>query len=114
MHEGMQRLQEGAGMRQRLDYSLWVQAYNHAGFRLNLLLAGMKDIDAIVQRFSEAEDANFSLFNYVNEVNAEVEKLEEQIAEIKVCCALHAVLCMLCWLPVLKLSLNEDPHWPVC
>lgn len=32
----------------------------------------------------EAEDANFSLFNYVNEVNAEVEKLEEQIAEIKV------------------------------
>lgn len=50
--------------------------------------AGMKDIDAIVERFMEAEDANFSLFNYVNEVNAEVEKLEEQIAEIKVqpCC----------------------------
>ncbi len=46
--------------------------------------AGMKDIDAIVERFMEAEDANFSLFNYVNEVNAEVEKLEEQIAEIKV------------------------------
>ncbi|DBA80395.1 TPA: Outer dynein arm protein 1 [Trebouxia sp. C0005] len=44
---------------------------------------GMKDIDAIVERFMEAEDANFSLFNYVNEVNAEVEKLEEQIAEIK-------------------------------
>ena len=44
----------------------------------------MKDIDAIVERFMEAEDANFSLFNYVNEVNAEVEKLEEQIAEIKV------------------------------
>ena len=43
----------------------------------------MKDIDAIVERFMEAEDANFSLFNYVNEVNAEVEKLEEQIAEIK-------------------------------
>ena len=60
--------------------------------RLFPLDAGMKDIDAIVQRFSEAEDANFSLFNYVNEVNAEVEKLEEQIAEIKVCCVLHAVL----------------------
>ena len=44
----------------------------------------MKDIDAIVERFMEAEDANFSLFNYVNEVNAEVEKLEEQIADIKV------------------------------
>ena len=46
--------------------------------------AGMKDIDAIVERFMEAEDANFSLFNYVNEVHAEVEKLEEQIADIKV------------------------------
>ena len=45
----------------------------------------MKDIDAIVERFMEAEDANFSLFNYVNEVHAEVEKLEEQIADIKVC-----------------------------
>ncbi|KAL3134677.1 Outer dynein arm protein 1, variant 3 [Trebouxia sp. C0010 RCD-2024] len=44
---------------------------------------GMKDIDAIVERFMEAEDANFSLFNYVNEVNAEVEKLEEQIVDIK-------------------------------
>lgn len=67
----------------------------------------MKDIDAIVQRFSEAEDANFSLFNYVNEVNAEVEKLEEQIAEIKVCCALHAVLD-----PILQLSLSVGLHWP--
>lgn len=45
----------------------------------------MKDIDAIVERFMEAEDANFSLFSYVNEVHAEVEKLEEQIADIKVC-----------------------------
>ena len=34
----------------------------------------------------EAEDANFSLFNYVNEVNAEVEKLEDQIGDIKVPC----------------------------
>ena len=55
---------------------------NRCAFTLSS--AGMKDIDAIVERFMEAEDANFSLFNYVNEVNAEVEKLEEQIAEIKV------------------------------
>ena len=51
----------------------------------------MKDIDAIVERFMEAEDANISLFNYVNEVNAEVEKLEEQIAEIKAS--------TICWQP---------------
>ena len=57
------------------------------------LPAGMKDIDAIVERFMEAEDANFSLFNYVNEVNAEVEKLEEQIAEIKVSPLIVDVTC---------------------
>ena len=51
---------------------------------MSSMSAGMKDIDAIVERFMEAEDANFSLFNYVNEVHAEVEKLEEQIADIKV------------------------------
>eukprot|EP00891_Asterochloris_glomerata_P006953 jgi/Astpho2/6953/e_gw1.00107.209.1_t len=44
---------------------------------------GIKDIDKLVERFMEAEDANFSLFNYVNEVNAEVEKLEDQIGDIK-------------------------------
>jgi len=60
----------------------------------------MKDIDASVERFMEAEDANFSLFNYVNEVNAEVEKLEEQIAEIKVQTELpqsHDTLCHHSW-----------------
>ena len=57
----------------------------------------MKDIDAIVERFMEAEDANFSLFNYVNEVNAEVEKLEEQIAEIKVQTELPQSLDTLCY-----------------
>ena len=56
----------------------------------------MKDIDAIVERFMEAEDANFSLFSYVNEVNAEVEKLEEQIALIKVCCAVLLCAVLAC------------------
>jgi chromosome segregation ATPase len=45
---------------------------------------GIKDIDELVTTFIEAEDQNFALFNYVNELNAEVEKLEEQINEIKV------------------------------
>ena len=30
-----------------------------------------------------AEDQNYTLFNYVNEVNAEIEKLEDQITAIK-------------------------------
>jgi hypothetical protein len=36
-----------------------------------------------VTTFIEAEDKNFSLFNYVNELNNEVEKLEEQIANTR-------------------------------
>ncbi len=45
--------------------------------------AGVTDLDRLVEMFVEAEDANFSLFNYVNEVNAEIEKLEDQIGEIR-------------------------------
>ena len=44
---------------------------------------GIDNIDELVQTFIDAEDQNFSLFNYVNELNNEVEKLEEQIADIK-------------------------------
>ncbi|KAK9834716.1 hypothetical protein WJX74_008491 [Apatococcus lobatus] len=44
---------------------------------------GVTDLDRLVEMFMEAEDANFSLFNYVNEVNAEIEKLEDQIGEIR-------------------------------
>ena len=36
-----------------------------------------------MQTFIDAEDQNFSLFNYVNELNNEIEKLEEQIVELK-------------------------------
>jgi len=36
-----------------------------------------------VATFIEAEDQNFSLFNYVNELNNEVEKLEVLIAHLR-------------------------------
>ena len=51
---------------------------------------GIDNIDELVQTFIDAEDQNFSLFNYVNELNNEVEKLEEQIADIKVASAAPA------------------------
>ena len=41
---------------------------------------GISDIDELVTTFIDAEDKNFSLFNYVNELNNEVESLEEKIA----------------------------------
>lgn len=44
---------------------------------------GITDIEQLVNTFIEAEDQNYALFNYVNELNSEIEKLEEQIAEAK-------------------------------
>ena len=43
----------------------------------------MNDLETIVQKFIQAEEQNFSLFNYVNDLNNEIEKLEEQVAEMK-------------------------------
>ena len=43
---------------------------------------GMTDID-LVTAFIAAEDQNFSLFNFVNELNKDQEKLDEQAAELR-------------------------------
>merc|ERR1711988_488833 len=40
-------------------------------------------IDELVDTFINAEDKNFTLFNFVNELTSEIEKLEEQIQDIK-------------------------------
>ena len=44
---------------------------------------GIGDIEELVNSFMQAEDENFRLFNYVNTLNAEIERLEEQISECK-------------------------------
>ena len=44
---------------------------------------GVTDIDELVRTFIKNEDHNFSLFNYVNEQNNEVEKIEEQIQALR-------------------------------
>ncbi|GMH99823.1 hypothetical protein TrVE_jg2119 [Triparma verrucosa] len=45
---------------------------------------GITDVDEVVSTFLEAEDKNFSLFNYVNELNSEIERLELAISDTKV------------------------------
>merc|ERR1711988_1909090 len=40
-------------------------------------------IEELVDTFINAEDKNFTLFNFVNELTSEIEKLEEQIQDIK-------------------------------
>merc|ERR1740138_708691 len=44
---------------------------------------GICDIDDLVQNFINAEDQNYTLFKYNNELSADIEKLEQQIAEFK-------------------------------
>jgi len=43
----------------------------------------LTDIHDIISKFLEAEDKNFSLFNYVNDLNSEIERLESIIGETK-------------------------------
>jgi hypothetical protein len=44
---------------------------------------GISDVEELVRTFIKNEDHNFSLFNYVNEQNNEIEKLEEQIQTLR-------------------------------
>lgn len=44
---------------------------------------GIYDINELVTRFLEAEEQNFSLFNYVNDINSEIERLEHSITDMR-------------------------------
>jgi len=44
---------------------------------------GICDIDELVQNFVNAEDQNFTLFKYNNELSADIEKIESQTADYK-------------------------------
>merc|ERR1719446_466449 len=44
---------------------------------------GICDIDELVQNFLNAEDQNFTLFKYNNELTADIKKLEEEIQNYK-------------------------------
>eukprot|EP00798_Chlamydomonas_sp_ICE-L_P015696 gene15696-21805_t len=59
-----------------------VQLYGQA-FEKIQQATGIDEIDQLVNTFITAEDHNYTLFNYVNEVNQEIEKLEDQITAIR-------------------------------
>jgi hypothetical protein len=44
---------------------------------------GLTDVNDIVSKFLETEEQNFSLFNYVNDINSEIERLEHSIADMR-------------------------------
>ena len=43
------------------------------------------DLDVIVENFIKNEADNFAVFNYVNELNSEVELLAEQVCKHNMC-----------------------------
>uniref|UniRef100_A0A0B7B968 ODAD1 central coiled coil region domain-containing protein n=1 Tax=Arion vulgaris TaxID=1028688 RepID=A0A0B7B968_9EUPU len=59
-----------------------VETYEEAFMRIRDL-TGQEDIDVLVKDFIKVEDTNFALFNYVNEQNNEIDKLNEDIIEIQ-------------------------------
>jgi len=59
-----------------------VQVYNDAFAKIQAA-TGMSDMDKLVISFINAEDQNFSLFNYANELNQDLERLEEAVAELQ-------------------------------
>lgn len=59
-----------------------VQSYEKAFAKIQKETS-ITDIDRLVEAFTNAEDANFSLFNYVNDLSNEIERLEENCAKYK-------------------------------
>eukprot|EP00039_Didymoeca_costata_P009378 m.124013 g.124013 ORF g.124013 m.124013 type:complete len:548 (-) comp14462_c0_seq1:2014-3657(-) len=51
--------------------------------------SGIADTSLLVDKFIETEDRNFSLFNLVNELNGNIEKLKEQIHRVQTDIALY-------------------------
>ena len=58
-----------------------VQNFEEA-FDKIIAATGVTDIEGLVRTFIQNEDHNFSLFNYVNEQNNKIEKLQEQIQSL--------------------------------
>ena len=77
----LQTLTSGRGQEQNVAAEK-VQMYTQA-FEKIQQATGIEEIDQLVHTFISAEDQNYTLFNYVNEVNSEIEKLEDHITAIK-------------------------------
>jgi len=59
-----------------------LQSYEEAFAKMQAA-TGISDIDELVENFIAAEDQNFSLFTYANELSGEIEQHETDIADLK-------------------------------
>lgn len=59
-----------------------IQSYEEA-LLLIQQTTSIYDINDVVTKFLESEDINFSLFNYVNDINSEIERIEHNITDMR-------------------------------
>jgi hypothetical protein len=76
--------QEAAERRRREKEEHSVEAYE-SKFREIEQITGETDLDRLVDRFIQVENKNYALFNFVNELNNQVELLQDQIDQVSVC-----------------------------
>ena len=60
-----------------------IAAYEEAWDRMQAANPGLASVEEAVETFAQMEDKNFSLFNFINEQNSEIEKLELMIGGFK-------------------------------
>lgn len=65
-----------------IDFHERAQNFEEAFHKIKAA-TGITEVDELVRTFIKNEEHNFSLFNYVNEQNNEIEKYEEQIQGLK-------------------------------
>ena len=58
-----------------------IRSYEDAFNRIKEVTGG-DDVNVIVKDFIRDEEENFALFNYVNELNSEMETLNDQVCQI--------------------------------
>nr|XP_033812087.1 coiled-coil domain-containing protein 63 [Geotrypetes seraphini] len=58
------------------------ESYQAAYERL-VRLSGHEDVESLINQFNANEETNFASFNYVNEVNNEIERLQSEIKKIE-------------------------------
>merc|ERR1719161_1533782 len=89
--------EEEARARKKVNKTAWSVAKDKANVHVNLeklqsyeeafakmqAATGISDIDELVENFIAAEDQNFSLFTYANELSGDIEKHEGEIADLK-------------------------------
>ncbi len=61
-----------------------IQQYQLAFARIKEV-TGEDDVNFIVENFRKDETENFALFNYVNELNSEIETLNDQVKKNQIC-----------------------------